>query len=117
VRFGNVLGSSGSVIPLFKRQIAKGGPVIVTDPEITRYFMSIEEAAQFILQAGAMGKGGDGIGLEELKNHLQGLKITAKAYDARGIKEVLQSIIPEYIPDLEARSIIETHFKALALGN
>ena len=77
VRFGNVLGSSGSAIPTFQRQINNGGPITITHPEMTRYFMSIQEASQLIIQCGSIGKDGE-IFLLEMG---QPIKITQMAKD------------------------------------
>lgn len=105
VRFGNVLGSSGSVIPLFKKQIKRGGPVTVTDPKVIRYFMTISEAAQLVIQAGAMMKGGDvfvldmgePVNISELARkmiHLSGLVIRDESQPAGDIDIVYTGLRP-----------------------
>ncbi|WP_233202675.1 nucleoside-diphosphate sugar epimerase/dehydratase [Limnohabitans sp. JirII-31] len=105
VRFGNVLGSSGSVVPVFREQIKNGGPITVTDPRIIRYFMTIPEAAQLVIQAGAMGHGGDVFVLdmgEPVKIldmarrmvHLSGLTLRDEANLAGDIEIVFSGLRP-----------------------
>ena len=105
VRFGNVLGSSGSVVPLFRQQILAGGPITLTHPDITRYFMTIPEAAQLVLQAGSMGAGGDVfvldmgepvkiLDLAERMVHLSGLALKSESDDRGAIEIQLVGLRP-----------------------
>jgi UDP-N-acetylglucosamine 4,6-dehydratase len=105
VRFGNVLGSSGSVVPVFREQIKNGGPITVTDPRIIRYFMTIPEAAQLVIQAGAMGHGGDVFVLDmgepvkildmaQRMVHLSGLTLRNQANPAGDIEIVFSGLRP-----------------------
>jgi FlaA1/EpsC-like NDP-sugar epimerase len=90
VRFGNVLGSSGSVIPLFRRQIAAGGPITVTHPDITRFFMTIPEAAQLVIQAGAMAQGGD-VFVLDMGQPVRIAELAAQMARLHGLRPVLFS--------------------------
>lgn len=137
VRFGNVLGSSGSVIPKFREQIAQGGPITVTHPEITRYFMLIPEAAQLVMQAGQMGKGGEifvldmgepvkivdlakdlihlsGLSENEIKIEFTGLRPGEKLYEELLADD--ENTLPTPHPKLriaQARAVSEAEFQAL----
>lgn len=106
VRFGNVLGSSGSVVPLFRQQIKRGGPITVTHPEVTRYFMTIPEAAELVIQAGAMGSGGD-VFVLDMGEPVRILDLAVRMVHLSGL---------DIKDDLHAEGDIEIHYTGLRPG-
>jgi FlaA1/EpsC-like NDP-sugar epimerase len=117
VRFGNVLGSSGSVVPLFKKQIEEGGPITITHPDIVRYFMLIPEAAQLVIQAGAMAKGGE-VFVLDMGEPLKIVDLARTMIEMAGLREK-----SEHIPDgdIEIRYVGlrpgEKLYEELLIGN
>ena len=114
VRFGNVLGSSGSVVPLFREQIANGGPVTVTHPDITRYFMLIPEAAELVIQAGAMGNSGQ-VFVLDMGEPVKILDLAKRMINLMGYKEYICSD-DYYQEDFIDERDIEIHFTGLRHG-
>lgn len=114
VRFGNVLGSSGSVVPLFREQIANGGPVTVTHPDITRYFMLIPEAAELVIQAGAMGNSGQ-VFVLDMGEPVKILDLAKRMINLMGYKECICSG-DYYQEDFIDERDIEIHFTGLRHG-
>lgn len=112
VRFGNVLGSSGSVIPAFRQQIKSGGPIQVTHPEVTRYFMTIPEAAQLVIQASAMAKGGD-VFLLDMGDSVRIADLAARMARLSGLRPRFPG--EEVDPD-DGRKVIDIVFTALRPG-
>lgn len=123
VRFGNVLGSSGSVVPLFRKQIEKGGPITVTHPDITRYFMTIPEASQLVIQAGGMATGGDvfvldmGKPVKIVELAIRMVKLSGLSYRFVSIPEDAKAVNAEPSEDMvEKKGAIPIRFTGLRPG-
>lgn len=113
VRFGNVVGSSGSVIPLFRKQIESGGPITVTHPDITRYFMAIPEAAQLVIQAGAMARGGD-VFILDMGEPVRIIDLATRMVRLSGLNPVVTGA--GRAPTVRAKGDLEIRFTELRPG-